>query len=59
MDAPDRLLKQLQFYALPQFSAGSYGTKGPPLKQVTISPFFRLQFLRNGYRLIQQLTDLN
>jgi len=48
MEAPDRLLKQLYLYAFPQFSPGSYGTKGPQLKEVTISPFSHMQFMRNG-----------
>jgi hypothetical protein len=52
MDAPDRLLKQFYVCAFPQFSPGSYETKGPQLKEVTISPFFHLQFIRNGYGLI-------
>jgi len=37
----------------PQLSPGSYGTKRPQLEEFTISPFFHLQFIRNGYGLIQ------
>jgi hypothetical protein len=58
MDAPDRLLKQFYVCAFPQFSPRSYGTKVPQLKEFTISPSFHLQFMRNGYGLIQQLIDL-
>jgi len=53
-----RLLKQFYVCAFPQFSPGSYETKGPRLKEVTISLFFHLQFKRNGYDLIQQVMEL-
>ena len=58
MDAADRLLKQFYVCAFSQFSPRSCGTKVPQLKEVTISPFFHLQFMRNVYGLIQQLIDI-